>query len=83
METPIYWLYPILFGDRMEATLNTSHSWQAKLRYFPWGCVREFGWGSKQHLPGTLNGVYNNYQLVGGLEHFLFSHILGIIIPID
>ena len=22
-------------------------------------------------------------QLVGGLEHFLFSHILGIIIPID
>ena len=21
--------------------------------------------------------------LVGGLEHFLFSHILGIIIPID
>ena len=23
------------------------------------------------------------YYLVGGLEHFLFSHILGIIIPID
>ena len=23
------------------------------------------------------------YILVGGLEHFLFSHILGIIIPID
>ena len=22
-------------------------------------------------------------NLVGGLEHFLFSHILGIIIPID
>ena len=22
-------------------------------------------------------------KLVGGLEHFLFSHILGIIIPID
>ena len=22
-------------------------------------------------------------SLVGGLEHFLFSHILGIIIPID
>ena len=22
-------------------------------------------------------------DLVGGLEHFLFSHILGIIIPID
>ena len=25
----------------------------------------------------------NIYHLVGGLEHFLFSHILGIIIPID
>ena len=24
-----------------------------------------------------------NVSLVGGLEHFLFSHILGIIIPID
>ena len=24
-----------------------------------------------------------NFNLVGGLEHFLFSHILGIIIPID
>ena len=24
-----------------------------------------------------------NYNLVGGLEHFLFSHILEIIIPID
>ena len=23
------------------------------------------------------------YHLVGGLEHVLFSHILGIIIPID
>ena len=22
-------------------------------------------------------------NLVGGLEHFLFSHILGIVIPID
>ena len=28
----------------------------------------------------TINGLIN---LVGGLEHFGFSHILGIIIPID
>ena len=27
--------------------------------------------------------VWNILNLVGGLEHFLFSHILGIIIPID
>ena len=26
---------------------------------------------------------WNLQLLVGGLEHFLFSHILGIIIPID
>ena len=25
----------------------------------------------------------SNSKLVGGLEHFLFFHILGIIIPID
>ena len=34
----------------------------------------------------VLNGDYwliYIYILVGGLEHFLFSHILGIIIPID
>ena len=24
-----------------------------------------------------------NHHLIGGLEHFLFSHILGIIIPTD
>ena len=27
--------------------------------------------------------MYIYIYLVGGLEHFLFSHILGIIIPID
>ena len=27
--------------------------------------------------------VFSMVYLVGGLEHFLFSHILGIIIPID
>ena len=32
----------------------------------------------------TSNYIYHhNNLLVGGLEHFLFSHILGIIIPTD
>ena len=34
----------------------------------------------------VVNGVQRcgvNDRLVGGLEHFLFSHILGIIIPTD
>ena len=31
----------------------------------------------------TAISYYNLLQLVGGLEHFLFFHILGIIIPTD
>ena len=31
----------------------------------------------------TSGGFQSFLSLVGGLEHFLFSHILGIIIPID
>ena len=27
--------------------------------------------------------MWNRYYLVGGLDHFLFFHIVGIIIPID
>ena len=30
-----------------------------------------------------LEYIYNYHYLVGGLEHFLFFHILGIIIPTD
>ena len=38
------------------------------------------------HQETTMNhssSIFVNITLVGGLEHFLFSHILGIIIPID
>ena len=36
------------------------------------------------HPPKKIEKHFLNKQmLVGGLEHFLFSHILGIIIPID
>ena len=31
----------------------------------------------------TFHSFSMFFLLVGGLEHFLFSHILGIIIPID
>ena len=27
--------------------------------------------------------IFSNYSLVGGLEHFLFFHILGTKIPFD
>ena len=45
--------------------------------------------GPPGKIPCVLGMVTNsvrsldNMFLVGGLEHFLFSHILGIIIPID
>ena len=39
---------------------------------------------SNQLWESRVNTFYVLYTfLVGGLEHFLFSHILGIIIPID
>ena len=34
-------------------------------------------------MPNHWNGDTQIFSLVGALEHFLFSHILGIIIPID
>ena len=30
-----------------------------------------------------LIAKFVNYNLVGGLDHFLFFHILGIVIPTD
>ena len=41
---------------------------------------------ASEPLPIQPDGRFvrsHNFKLVGGLEHFLFSHILGIIIPID
>ena len=38
----------------------------------------QFGFAHVEKPSGTQRS-----KLVGGLEHFLFSHILGIIIPID
>ena len=37
--------------------------------------------GGKDQLNSNILKQYSD--LVGGLDHFLFSHILGIIIPID
>ena len=33
--------------------------------------------------PSLRGAKLRQIYLVGGLEHFLFSHILGIILPID
>ena len=39
---------------------------------------------SRNYVDGTIGrGRKKNPSLVGGLEQFFFSHILGIVIPID
>ena len=40
-------------------------------------------WKQPGILKPTCNIMYLVKYLVGGLEHFLFSHILEIVIPID
>ena len=47
-----------------------------------WGLLQPF-WG--EYLLTSIVGkvIICNIQLVGGLEHFLFSIIYGIILPID
>ena len=41
------------------------------------------GGGDPGHAMVVGRYLVDVSRLVGGLEHFLFSHILGIIIPID
>ena len=45
----------------------------------------EMVWGGLRQFPHQVSRkkALHFLHLVGGLEHFLFSHILGIIIPID
>jgi hypothetical protein len=52
--------------------------WKASQRNFGEKMVLVVGWGV---LDGS--GWYVDMILVGGSEHFLFFHILGIIIPTD
>ena len=44
--------------------------------------VRNYGNGYCIHIYKTTSKELR-IERVGGLEHFLFSHILGIIIPTD
>ena len=44
---------------------------------------RHFGAARGARILRGRGLVLGELWLVGGLEHFLFSHILGIIIPID
>ena len=41
------------------------------------------GLGDDQSPPVSTRFKKSQLHLVGGLEHFLFFHMLGIIIPID
>jgi len=58
---------------------NISHS--PKKDALPWAAkVRHI---SRVQNPLSVNLLIYTGNLVGGLEHFLFFHILGIIIPTD
>ena len=52
-----------------------------------WNCEQSLIWHDLADLGNRNHDLLNSWKaylhLVGGLEHFLFSHILGIIIPID
>ena len=39
--------------------------------------------GDSYSIHGAYGYTYMDAYLVGGLEHVLFSHVLGIVIPID
>ena len=77
--------FPLCFGSPSEdarrgffSVVKTAGRHGGKIGSFKWGIHGEFmgnSWG--------IHGEFMGFQLVGGFEHFLFSHILGIIIPID
>ena len=46
-------------------------------------CMEKGKKGGQQLRPSKLLTGFNKDILVGGLEHLLFFHVLGIIIPID
>ena len=51
-------------------------------RFYAEISVAQDWWPPHGH-PKKGDNFLQNQDLVGGLEHFSFSHILGIIIPID
>jgi hypothetical protein len=91
-------IIPEIWGYTMAEdvqTLSTSHAdcreQQAQLKTY--GGVFH-GSGTSSNIDGGLQLIYSIIQciyiytysiyiLVGGLEHFLFFHVLGIIIPTD
>ena len=49
---------------------------------FPTNSVH-YSWIYNISHEATAIGVINEHNLFGGLEHFLFFHIFGIVIPTD
>ena len=74
LPEPDLWIHSRLLCWKGTTTAVWRSPWNQW--YFATGRLCVAGW-----VLATLTKIYNN--LVGGLEHFLFFHILGIILPTD
>ena len=61
---------------------GTMHDLRWLIPWFPWFLRPEAAHPKKSVQSLSIVFQFHGY-LVGGLDHFLFSHILGIIIPVD
>ena len=84
---PINYGFPVDFPRILPETFgkNRHHLvlWRRSLRFF---FLRICAFANNQYAIEHALGDFRlrmDLWLVGGLEHFVFSHILGIIIPID
>ena len=65
---------------KMDVPSKSKVDHRIRTNFNPWMGIHQFSETSKWPLHDF---VFFNVRLVGTLEPFLFSHILGMIIPID
>ena len=77
---PFFWSHPVTSHEVGATGAGSTGPWPRQVM----SCLpvrEEILHGMLSSRPAKKGMVYP--KLVGGLEHVLFSHILGIIIPID
>jgi len=78
------------FAEMQRNQLQMDKTLWIFMVYDIYGCLMMFmdsnfayGYAYSYHNYRKHMKTLENYRLVGGLEHFLFFHILGIMIPTD
>ena len=78
--------YPLYRGSEprieLKRGIRTFPEWEATNGVSQYGLYMDNLWTICDHVNTLLYCIYI-YKLVGGLEHFIFFHILGMIIPTD